>query len=53
MTSLEKEKYKPLWDAIAPSPWLQRAIDRMSSMSPYPSKEERRKILDEEKAKGN
>lgn len=53
VVNISDEDLKKLERALAPSPWLQRAIDRMHSMTPYPSKEERRKIIDEEKKRGN
>jgi len=53
VVNISDEDLKKLEKALAPSPWLQRAIDRIHSITPYPSKEERRKIIDEEKKRGN
>lgn len=53
VVNISNEDLKKLEEAFMPSPWLQRAIDRIHSMTPYPSKDERRKILDEEKKRGN
>lgn len=53
VVNISDEDLKKLEEAFRPSPWLQRAIDRIHSMTPYPSKEKRRKILDEEKKRGN
>ena len=49
MTQLEKDVQK-LSEAFR-CDWLDRAITRMRSMTPYPDKEQRYKILAEERAK--
>jgi hypothetical protein len=49
---ISKEDMKKLENAFAPSAWVQRGIDRIKSMTPYPTKEERKRIFAEEKAKG-
>ena len=48
---ISKEDMKKLENAFAPSAWIQRGIDRIKSMTPYPTKEERKRIFAEEKAK--
>lgn len=52
IANVSEEDMKKLENAFTPSDWLQRAIDRIQSITPYPSKEERKRILAEEKAKG-
>ena len=52
VANVSKEDMKKLENAFAPSAWVQRGIDRIRSMTPYPSKEERKRIFAEEKAKG-
>jgi len=49
---INKENWKKFEKAMMPSPWLQRAIQRIHALDPYPTKEERRKILDEERKRG-
>lgn len=51
VTNISKEDMKKLENAFAPSPWVQRGTDRIKSMTPYPSKEERKRIFAEEKSK--
>ena len=52
IANVSEEDMKKLENAFTPSAWLQRSIDRIQSMTPYPSKEERKRIFAEEKAKG-
>jgi hypothetical protein len=52
VVNVSKEDMKKLENAFAPSAWVQRGINRINSMTPYPSKEERKRIFAEEKAKG-
>jgi len=52
IVNISKEDMKKLENALAPSAWVQRGIDRIRSITPYPSKEERKRIFAEEKAKG-
>jgi hypothetical protein len=49
---ISKKDMEKLEKAFAPSPWLQRAINRFYAMETYPDKETRRKILAEERARG-
>lgn len=51
VVNISKEDIKKLENAFTPSAWVQRSIDRIQSMTPYPSKEERKRIFAEEKAK--
>lgn len=51
VVNVSKEDMKKLENAFAPSTWVQRGINRINSMTPYPSKEERKRIFAEEKAK--
>ena len=52
IVNISKEDMKKLENAFASSAWVQRDIDRINSMTHYPSKEERKRIFAEEKAKG-
>lgn len=52
IVSISKEDMKKLENAFAPSTWVQRGINRIKLTTPYPSKEERKRIFAEEKAKG-
>lgn len=49
--NISKEDMKKLENAFAPSAWVQRGIDRIKLATSYPSKEERKRIFAEEKAK--
>ena len=51
IVNVSKEDMKKLENAFTPSIWVQRAIYRIKTATPYPTREERIKIFAEEKEK--